>query len=1026
MPSSSSSALTQQQQQQQQQQRHRFKLQKLNAFFLLIFSLLSCLFNFFLLSLSSAMDDNFYLDDFLPVDLDDDYDASHALRRRRRRLSSPPLSLHHDRLFLVSYQWWNDASKECWCGKGENNGVLYSVSSHDSDEDKREYDSYEDDILSDDDKRECDSGEDDILSDEDKIKRECNSGEDDGLSDEDKIKRECDFGEDDVLSDEDDRECDSGEDDIFSYEDDILLNLKREVDNDNIDKGEGFSGREYALISETMWFKALKWHSDSWTRFKDVDCSLAAEGNNHDVFPIQIRLSAMQQTNSLAVKISLMDNPVQLYKRAYQIFDVQSDLVRIWDFSGQMAQFFVRDGVTFPNGFHGQATEEVVLELQVYGFLTFGGDTVERTSEIARQGSSSRGGSCSSSSTQMNRTDESQSSSAFHSLQSCARGYGETGMLGLTGLLNLGNTCFMNSAVQCLVHTPKLVDYFLGDYKKEINYENPLGKQGELALAFGDLLRKLWAPSEIAVDPEFFKSTLEDFAPQFCGYNQHDSQEFLAFLLDGLHEDLNRVKLKSYIQVGDSEGFPDENMAYEYWRSHLARNDSIIVDTFHGQFRSTLVCPFCKRVSVTFDPFMYLSLPLPSTTVRSLTVTLLSTDGSMPPSPLTVTVPKSGRCKDLTQALSTAASLRDDETLFVAEVFDHRILRSLEDPSDSLALIRDHDCLVAYRLPKETESSRLVVFMHQKAERKFGFRMARQCWSLFGIPLVARIHNILDGSQIYDAYMKLLRPFLNMEEDYNDAENLDDELAKMESRSLSNSDNLWSSDDDLGADLHVASEFQFHFTDERGRLKDQRIKLGKSLDLTDAAKKWNVLVSWSHQMVRRYDTSGFSVLPEVFKPGLLSMRPQESVSLGKCLEGFLKEEPLGPKDMWYCPSCKQHRPASKKLDLWRLPEILVVHLKRFSYSRILKNKLETYVDFPIDNLDLTGFLAHESGPGLNCYRLYAICNHYGGMGGGHYTALVYHVKRWYEFNDRLVEQVREENIRTAAAYVLFYRRISDT
>lgn len=176
--------------------------------------------------------------------------------------------------------------------------------------------------------------------------------------------------------------------------------------------------------------------------------------------------------------------------------------------------------------------------------------------------------------------------------------------------------------------------------------------------------------------------------------------------------------------------------------------------------------------------------------------------------------------------------------------------------------------------------------------------MARQCWSLFGIPLVARIHSILDGSQIYDAYMKLLRPFRNMEEDYNDAENLDDELAKMESRSLSNSDNLWSSDDDLGADLHVASEFQFHFTDERGRLKDQRIKLGKSLDLTDAAKKWNVLVSWSHQMVRRYDTSGFSVLPEVFKPGSLSMRPQESVSLGKCLEGFLKEEPLGPKDMW--------------------------------------------------------------------------------------------------------------------------------
>lgn len=89
----------------------------------------------------------------------------------------------------------------------------------------------------------------------------------------------------------------------------------------------------------------------------------------------------------------------------------------------------------------------------------------------------------------------------------------------------------------------------------------------------------------------------------------------------------------------------------------------------------------------------------------------------------------------------------------------------------------------------------------------------------------------------------------------------------------------------------------------------------------------------------------------------------------------------------YCPSCKEHRQATKKLDLWRLPEILVVHLKRFSYSRFLKNKLDTFVNFPVHNLDLSKHVKHRAvAPPSYVYELYAISNHYGGLGGGHYTA----------------------------------------
>lgn len=71
-----------------------------------------------------------------------------------------------------------------------------------------------------------------------------------------------------------------------------------------------------------------------------------------------------------------------------------------------------------------------------------------------------------------------------------------------------------------------------------------------------------------------------------------------------------------------------------------------------------------------------------------------------------------------------------------------------------------------------------------------------------------------------------------------------------------------------------------------------------------------------------------------------------------------------------------------------MPEILVIHLKRFSYSRFWKNKLETFIDFPIDDLDLSTYIAQKNSHLSNHYKLYAICNHYGGMGSGHYTAFV--------------------------------------
>ena len=194
---------------------------------------------------------------------------------------------------------------------------------------------------------------------------------------------------------------------------------------------------------------------------------------------------------------------------------------------------------------------------------------------------------------------------------------------GFTGLRNLGNTCYMNSAIQCLSHTVPLVDYFLNcDWQAEINRENVLGHDGAMAMAYSRLLEKLWRGHRAVHNPKGFKSALCRVAPHFRGYEQHDAQELLVFLLDGLHEDLNRVSKKPYVEDAECDGRPEEVVAAESWKGYLLRNKSIVVDLFQGQLRSTLECCHCGYKRVKFDPFMYLSLPVPEGKARREPATL--------------------------------------------------------------------------------------------------------------------------------------------------------------------------------------------------------------------------------------------------------------------------------------------------------------------------------------------------------------------------------------------------------------------
>lgn len=815
---------------------------------------------------------------------------------------------------------------------------------------------------------------------------------------------------------------------------DIIQNGNGSSEGDDLEVRRNLEeGQDYVLVPQQVWEKLFCWYKGGPALPRKMISEGIVNEKRVEVFPLCLKLIDSRDNSQTVIRLSKKASTRQLYEKVCKLRGIEQEKAHIWDYFNKQRSTSPLDvsDQTLDDAML-QMDQDILLEVQVDNGISMdsaGNDLALVPIEPSRSSLTIAGGPALSNghttSYRFNQYPGSSFGSTFMDMDDGYDSYntakkGEKG--GLAGLQNLGNTCFMNSALQCLVHTPDLAQYFLGDYSDEINTENPLGMHGELALAFGDLLRKLWSSGRTAVAPRAFKGKLARFAPQFSGYNQHDSQELLAFLLDGLHEDLNRVKQKPYIEMKDSGGRPDEEVANECWKNHKARNDSLIVDVFQGQYKSTLVCPVCSKVSITFDPFMYLTLPLPSTVTRTMTVTVFYADGSGLPMPFTVTLMKHGCCKDLILALSTACCLKIDEGLLLAEVYNHQIFRFFENPAELISSIKDDEHIVAYRFDRKQGGKIKLEIVNRWQEKSASDYLKGSERKLFGAPLVTYLEEEhLSGADIDIAVSKLLSPLRRTYSSAKAHGGKENGFLPEVIDELSNSHNESVETGELEDLCSRELSFQLSLTDERISSckpiqKDSILKPGKNI---------KVLLDWTDEVHELYDPSYIKDLPVVHKTGFTVKKTrQEAISLFSCLDAFLTEEPLGPDDMWYCPQCKEHRQATKKLDLWMLPDVLVFHLKRFSYSRYLKNKLDTFVNFPILNLDLSKYMKSKDGESY-VYDLFAISNHYGGLGGGHYTAYAKLIdeNRWYHFDDSHVSPVSEGDIKTSAAYVLFYRRV---
>ncbi|ETW07025.1 hypothetical protein, variant 1 [Aphanomyces invadans] len=588
------------------------------------------------------------------------------------------------------------------------------------------------------------------------------------------------------------------------------------------------------------------------------------------------------------------------------------------------------------------------------------------------------------------------------------------GRQGQAGLRNLGNTCFMNAALQCLSHTTALTFHFLtNSYQTDLNTDNVLGTGGKLATQYALLLKELWLGTASSVSPGPLKRAIGTFAPQFSGYQQHDAQELLAYLLDGLHEDVNRITKKPYVQVQDSNGTePDAVVAATAWRHHKLRNESIVVDTLHGQFKSTVVCPHCDKVSITFDPFNCVQLELPHAVTRSIEVIVMpkltresvesaNDAAALRPLKYGVHVHKRGNVKAIKMAVVEAGC--PYTSLVMCDVFQHLVYRILPD-DERMARIRPDDRLVVYPQPPKT--AQCVLFCYHRGYKRGGAGLEP---TLVGDPLMLSLNRQTTFEAFLEQVLVELVPLFGWTP-AQAKQRLDDptlQLCLASHMFVTNQDGV-----------KAAAAFM---ADADGFGKHALVM--STLQLSDAGY---VGIDWDGDMRLLYQATEPFILPHR-SLDTIQARATHGLTLADCFQKFTSAEQLDEDNLWYCSNCKQHRQATKTMQLYALPDILILSLKRFEYRNdVVRDKLDVLVDFPVEGLDMAPYCLSAAPDHASSliYDLYATTNHFGSMGFGHYTAFAkdHATNLWYNFDDSAVTSVSAASVVSNAAYILFYKR----
>ncbi|XP_052740162.1 ubiquitin carboxyl-terminal hydrolase 31 isoform X2 [Bicyclus anynana] len=590
-----------------------------------------------------------------------------------------------------------------------------------------------------------------------------------------------------------------------------------------------------------------------------------------------------------------------------------------------------------------------------------------------------------------------------------------------TGIKNHGNTCYMNAVLQCLSHTDVIAEYFVLEHYKKRNKINSkkYGTRGEVTEQLAALLKALWSCRYTPDMSTAFKAAVERHGNQYRGNSQHDAQEFLFWLLDKVHEDLNTATKKKYKTIKNTVGKSDEVVAAETLANHARRNSSFVQAVFQAQYRSALTCAKCDRTSCTFDPFHCVSVQLPTKPATAqpspLPVNVVYVNQQPRQVRIGVELPPNSTMDDLRTALHGDTGI-DRDHIILAEINENGWCTgraSWEPAGIELGALYSVEAPPLLQAP--TTPYLLLLWV-----------------------------NMLDGDRFGSPYAMQVPREISYED-----------LQKLMLKEMSQVIAECVLENAQGSDIFRARIAEAHRPRDPAYLQPElphplfALDVEQALCAHDKYPHLRLELLWdpAHRdsIIRE---SGEACEVHVSAAGAAA-----PLTLHACLAHYTRAEQLAQEDAWRCPQCQRYMPVVKTLGLWSLPDILVIHLKRFRQQAKgrTSTKLTTMVEFPVNDFDMTPHLVRRNSPNVespshsrsprrrhskpssnpheNIYDLYAICYHHGDdLETGHYTAACKNPydARWYKFDDSRVTAVDDENVYSElvnnSAYMLFYRR----